>query len=189
MNLAELFPESRCVVPLVAPTIADAALQLAQVLENQGLLAHHERLIERIEEARAEDIIGLADRAFILHYRTDAARDFAAAIGVTPKPLRRDLGDSDEFQIARVVALIVSPRKLAAKNLQFVGSLARFLANPARVAPIVEATSAHTASRLRTVGHSCRAYGARPDDNRPANDCTRNPHSRGSARYGAFGSR
>ncbi|MEP6766606.1 MAG: CBS domain-containing protein, partial [Gemmatimonadaceae bacterium] len=148
LRLAELFPEGRCLVPMMAPTIADAALQLAQLLENQGLLANHDRLVERIEEARAEDIIGIADRAFILHYRTDAAKDFAAAIGVAPKPLRRDLGDSDEFQIARIVALIVAPPKLAARNLQFVGSLARFLANPARVTPIAQATSARELSSL-----------------------------------------
>ena len=153
MNLAALFPESRCVVPLMAPTIADAALQLAQVLETQGLLAQHERLVERIEEARAEDIIGISDRAFVLHYRTDAAKELAAAIGVTIKPLRRDLGDGDEFQIARVVALIVSPRKLAAKNLQFVGSLARFLASPARVAPLVDAKSARELATLPDLTH------------------------------------
>ena len=148
VNLAEQFPAARCIVPLAAPTVADAALSLAQVLENQGLLVNHDRLVERIEEARAEDIIGLPDRAFVLHYRTDAAKDFAAAIGVAPKALRRDLGDGDEFQLARIVALVVAPPKLAARNLQFVASLARFLANPARVAPMVGVTTAFELSTL-----------------------------------------
>ena len=80
-------------MPLVAPTVADAALVLARVLHEEGVLVSHERLVERIEEARAEDIIGLADRAFVLHYRTDAARELAAAIGIAPKALRRELGD------------------------------------------------------------------------------------------------
>lgn len=142
MNLADLFPEQRCVVPLNAPTVADAALALAHLLGEQQLLSDTDKLVERIEEARAEDIIGLADRAFILHFRTDAANDIAAAIGVAPKLLRRDLGDSDEFQSARIVALVVGPPKLSARSLQIVGSLARFLANPLRVEPIVEATSA-----------------------------------------------
>jgi CBS domain-containing protein len=111
-------------------------------MEEQGLLTNLDRLIERIEEARPEDIIGLADRAFVLHFRTDAAHDISAALGVSLKPLRRDLGDSDEFQTARLVALIVGPPRLSARSLQIVGSLARFLANPDRVAPIVNAGSA-----------------------------------------------
>lgn len=140
MLLSALFPPDRCFVPLQAPTLIDAALALAARMNEQQLLTNHDRLIERIEDARPEDIIGLADRAFVLHYRTDAAKDLAAFIGVAPKPLRRELGDSDEFQLAKIVVLVISPRKMAARNLQVVGSVARFLASPARVAPIVAAT-------------------------------------------------
>jgi CBS domain-containing protein/mannitol/fructose-specific phosphotransferase system IIA component (Ntr-type) len=142
MNLADLFPESRCVVPLNAHTVADAALQLAETLTRHGVVTNRDPLIERIEEARPEDIIGLADRAFVLHFRTGVASDIGGAIGVSAKPLRRELGDSDEFQLAQVVALVVGPPKLAARNLQVVGSLARFLRNPVRVAPILAVTSA-----------------------------------------------
>lgn len=149
MNLAELFPETRCVVPLRAPTLADAVLVLANVLAEQGCVSDPDRLVERIEEARHEDIIGIADRAFVLHFRTGAANDIAAAIGVSHKPLRRELGDSDEFQTAHVVALVVGPPKLAARSLQIVGSLARFLANPLRVAPLVEAPTAAALSAVR----------------------------------------
>jgi CBS domain-containing protein/mannitol/fructose-specific phosphotransferase system IIA component (Ntr-type) len=141
MNLAELFPISRCVVPLNAPTVADAALALAHLLGEQHLLSNVDTLVERIEEARTEDIIGLADRAFVLHFRTDAAKDIAAAIGVAPKPLRRELGDGDEFQTARIVALVVSPPKFSARSLQIVGSLARFLASPTRVEPLTRAAT------------------------------------------------
>jgi CBS domain-containing protein len=120
MNLAELFPISRCVVPLNAPTVADAALALAHLLGEQHLLSNVDTLVERIEEARTEDIIGLADRA---------------------KPLRRELGDGDEFQTARIVALVVSPPKFSARSLQIVGSLARFLASPTRVEPLTRAAT------------------------------------------------
>lgn len=139
MLLSELFPAPRCVVPLSAHTVIDAALALAETMQAQGLLTSHDRLIERIEEARPEDIIGLADRAFILHYRTDAATALVAAIGIATKPLRRDLGDGDEFQLARIVALVIAPPQSAARNLQVVGSLARFLAGPERVAGLLPA--------------------------------------------------
>ena len=141
MLLSELFPESRCIVPLAAKTVIDAALSLAQTLEDQGVLLNHDRLIERIEEARSEDIIGLADRAFVLHYRTDAAKELTAAIGIAPKSLRRDLGDGDEFQLARIVVLVIAPPKAAARNLQVLGSLARFLASPDRVSSLLAVDS------------------------------------------------
>lgn len=141
MLLSELFPPERCVVPLLAHTVIDAALELAQMMQVQGLLTSHDRLIERIEEARPEDVVGLADRAFVLHYRTDAATELVAAIGIAPKPLRRDLGDGDEFQLARVVTLVIAPPKSAARNLQVVGSLARFLANPERVDGMLSANT------------------------------------------------
>lgn len=148
MLLSALFPPNRCVVPLQAPTLIDAALALAARMNDQELLTNHDRLIERIEDARTEDIIGLADRAFVLHFRTDAAKDLAAFIGVATKPLRRDLGDGEEFQLAQIVALVISPRKMAARNLQVVGSLARFLASPARIAPIVAASDSAALSAL-----------------------------------------
>ena len=148
MLLSELFPAERCVVPLSAPTVIDAALVLAQTMQDRGLLASHDRLIERIEETRPEDVVGLADRAFVLHYRTDAATDLVAAIGIAPKPLRRDLGDGDEFQLARIVTLVIAPPKSAARTLQVVGSLARFLASPERVASML---SANTPTELATL--------------------------------------
>lgn len=147
MLLSELFPASRCVVPLAALTVIDAALELAGTMNAQGLLTSHERLIERIEEARSEDVIGLADRAFVLHYRTDAATDLVAVIGITPKSVRRDLGDGDEFQLARIVALVIAPPRASARNLQVVGSLARFLASADRVSHLLAArTPAELAS-------------------------------------------
>ena len=148
MKLAELFPASRCVVPLPAQTVADAALLLATLLGEQGVVSNLDRLIERIEEARPEDIIALDDRAFVFHFRTGAAQEIGGAIGVAVRPLRRELGDSDEFQAAQIVALIVGPPKLAARNLQVVGSLARFLRNPARVSPILNATSPEALASL-----------------------------------------
>ncbi|MGV3707731.1 MAG: CBS domain-containing protein [Gemmatimonas sp.] len=142
MLLSELFPASRCIVPLSSRTVIDAALELAGTMDAQGLLTSHERLIERIEEARSEDVIGIADRAFVLHYRTDAATDLVAAIGIAPKSLRRDLGDGDEFQLARIVALVIAPPRASARNLQVVGSLARFLASPDRVSALLLARTA-----------------------------------------------
>ena len=74
----------------------------------------------------------MGERAFLLHYRTDAVRDLAVALGTSPRPICRELGDGDR-QCARVLLLVVAPPRMAARYLQVVGAFARFLQKSERV--------------------------------------------------------
>jgi CBS domain-containing protein len=68
----------------------------------------------------------MGDRAFLLHYRSDAVGRLLVAIGVAPAPLcRRPPGE--EEQCARIVLLVVTPPRQAARYLQIVGGFARLL--------------------------------------------------------------
>ncbi len=136
--LSDLLFASRIRMPLVASTLADAALQLAECLAEDGVLINVEGLRERVEEARPEDIVGLGDRAFILHYRSSAVRDLAVAIGVSSRPLCRGL-DDEETQCARLVVLVAAPPAQMARHLQVVTALARVLTKPDQVAVLLEA--------------------------------------------------
>jgi CBS domain-containing protein len=80
----------------------------------------------------------MGDRAFLLHYRTDAVRDLAVAIGTASTPICRTLGD-DEEQCAQIVLLIAAPPRMAARYLQLVGALARLLSRPETVAAVLAA--------------------------------------------------
>ena len=64
-RLADVIRPSFIRMPLMALTLADAANELCSTLSDAGALADPERLRERIEEARSEDIVGLGDRAFV----------------------------------------------------------------------------------------------------------------------------
>src|SRR5687768_15944667 len=90
------------------------------------MLADSDRLRRRIACDRRQDTVALNDRAFVLHYRTDAAQGLAVAIGAAAQPLRRPLRDG-EAQHARIVVLVVAPPRLAARYLQVVGGIARTL--------------------------------------------------------------
>jgi hypothetical protein len=92
-------------MPLLAGSVADAAAALCELLDRSGALSHADLLRERIEEARSEDIVGLADRGFVLHYRTEAVRDVVVAIGIAPQEVVRVL-DDQSLQRGRVVALL-----------------------------------------------------------------------------------
>jgi CBS domain-containing protein len=54
-------------------------------------------------------------------------RDLAVALGTSPTPITRELGESDETQSARIILLIAAPPRHAALYLQAVGAFARLL--------------------------------------------------------------
>ncbi|MEI6740041.1 MAG: PTS sugar transporter subunit IIA, partial [Gemmatimonadaceae bacterium] len=138
LPLAALLQPDHVRVPLAARTLADAVLQLVGALAATGAVRDPDRLRERVEEARAEDLVGLADRAFILHYRDESIRELVMALGVTAEPLRRALDDA-ESQAARIVAVVVAPPRLVARHLQVVRTLTRSLARPAAVDAVLAA--------------------------------------------------
>jgi CBS domain-containing protein len=92
-------------------------------------------------------MVALGDRAFLLHFRTDAARRLVVAIGTAAQPISRGVGD--EEQCARIVVFIVAPPRLAAPYLQLLAALSRLFAQPALVeAMLAQRTSADLARLL-----------------------------------------
>ena len=126
MRLSDFVPANQVVVPLRHETLMGAADELMDRLAAAGGISNIEKLRSRVGEKQPEDIVAMGDRAFLLHYRTDAVTDLRVALGTSPRPICRDLGE-EETQCARILLLIVSPRKFAAEYLQLVGAFARLL--------------------------------------------------------------
>lgn len=103
-----------------------------------GAVADPARLRERMHEYRGEDMVAMGDRAFLLHYRTDAVTRLAVAVGTSRVPIERSLGEGDAQQ-ARIVLLIAAPPRQAARYLQVVGAFARLLARPENVEMVLAA--------------------------------------------------
>ena len=143
-RLADLLVASRIVMPLRAATVADAAEALCGSLDRSGALSNADLLRERIEEARSEDIVALADRAFVLHYRTEAVRELVVSIGVAPNDVLRVL-DDHAMQRARLVVLVCAPPRQLARHLQVVSALVRVLSTASTV---TAALSAETPGQL-----------------------------------------
>lgn len=141
MYLSELLKPARCLVPLDATTLADAGAALLAALAEDGAVHDVDRLRERLEDARPEDVVGYGARGFILHYRTDAVAALAMAIGVARKPVCREIGDGEGTQCARLVALVVAPRRDAARHLQVVGALSQLFGRPAAVSELEAASN------------------------------------------------
>ncbi len=138
MRLSDYIVPSRTVVPLEAAGLPEAARALFDCLVASGGVQNAEALFERVESERPEDIVAMGDRAFLLHYRTDAVREIGVAIGTARTPICRELGDGDE-QCAHIVLLVAAPPRMAGRYLQLVGALARLLSKPDTVDAVLAA--------------------------------------------------
>ena len=130
MKLSDFVLANQIVVPLREETVTGAAGVLIDRLVAAGTISNVEKLRNRVAEERPEDIVAMGDRAFLLHYRTDAVTDLRVSLGTSDAPICRELGEN-ETQCARVVLLIVAPPKMAARYLQLVGAFARVFSKQA----------------------------------------------------------
>lgn len=139
MKLSDFLRADRVVVPLEATTLREAARTLHDRLMGTGAVAEPEKLAQRIHQMRGEDVVALGERAFLIHFRTDAVRDIAVAVGIAARDIVRELG-AEEVQHARLALMIVSPPRMAARYLQVLGAFARVLARPQVVDELLAAT-------------------------------------------------
>jgi len=146
VKLGSLIAADRIVVALPAGPLPVAAAALVDRLGSA--VDDLEKLRQRMEEDRPEDMVAMGDRAFLLHFRTDAARELVVALGTAEQPISRDVGDGEQ-QHARIVLLIVAPPRLAAPYLQLLAALSRLFGQPALVEAILaERTAAGLAKLL-----------------------------------------
>ena len=138
LKLSDFLVDARIVLPLPGSTLRDAAESLLERLEATGAVANAEKLRHRIAEQRSEDMVLMADRAFVLHYRTDAVTELAVALGTTPTAVRRQ-PDDDESQSVRVVLMIVAPPREAARYLQLVRGFVRLLSRDSAIRDLLAA--------------------------------------------------
>jgi CBS domain-containing protein/mannitol/fructose-specific phosphotransferase system IIA component (Ntr-type) len=147
VKLAEFLRPDRILVPLEEGTLREAAGALLDRLLATGAIASPDKLAHRLNELRGEDVVAMGERAFLIHFRTDAVREMAVALGVASRDIVRELG-AEEVQHARIALMIVAPPRMAARYLQVLGAFARLLSRPQTVEQILAAPDAATVAAL-----------------------------------------
>lgn len=147
MRLSDFLAPAHMVVPLQHDSITSVAGELIDRLVAAGAVSDAAKLQNRVAEERAEDIVAMGERAFLLHYRTDAVTDLRVALGTAERPICRELGEN-ESQCARVVLLIVAPPRMAAEYLQLVSAFARLLSKQAVVDQLLQQRDAASLATL-----------------------------------------
>lgn len=146
MKLQDVVELQHVVVPLTAQTVRDATERLAERLIASGVVPEANRLLAVIRNAWPEDMVTVGEHAFLPHFRTEAARKIATAVGVSPTPVR---WDKDPNRSARIVILIIAPPRETPTYLQVVGAFARLLSDPGTVLSML---AAKTPEQLVQVG-------------------------------------
>jgi len=122
MKLIELLDRDRVVVPLKATTLPKAASQLAEAMVASGVVSEPDVLRGLVKDALPKDIVPVG-QAFLVHYRTEAVKKHAAALGVAPEPIEQPEGD--EPGSARIVVLLVAPPRESSIHLQALSAFSR----------------------------------------------------------------
>ena len=131
MRLTELLRADRIVIPLEQRSLPDAIWALVERLAASGVVKEPEPLRARIAEGRGEDLVVQSGRAYIAHYRTEAAQDLGIAIGVATEAIAREAGEGETSeQRARVVVVLLGPPRMAGRYLQALGAFSRLLSRP-----------------------------------------------------------
>src|SRR5439155_27131582 len=95
MNLRDFIDPERIALPLGGSSLADAAAELLERIEDSAAVRDREKLRRRVAEGRAEDVVVVGGRAFLVHYRGDAVAALRVALGVAPQALPRDPAADD----------------------------------------------------------------------------------------------
>jgi len=149
VKLRELLDARRVIVPLKARTVRDATRQLAKALIASGAVADEGRLTELLKSEWPEDIVAVSERAFLPHFRTDAVKSLAVALGVATDPLCLP---NDPNHCARVVVLIVAPTAEASGYLRAMSAIAQALSNDEALVALHAASSAADVLGIAALG-------------------------------------
>lgn len=137
MTLADLLARERVLIPLKANTLTDAARRLSDAVVASGA-AREAASLERILAAALPGDVVMAGPAFLFHLRTEAVPRVVVAVGVAPRPIRRDVEQGKE---ARIVLLILAPPRETSAYLQALGAFARAMGDEHVVEALLSATT------------------------------------------------
>jgi CBS domain-containing protein len=149
MKLSDFVSAERVVVPLVARTLSEASEVLLARVVSSAAVRDATKLRRRIDESRNEDLVVIAGRAFVMHYRAEAVGALRVAIGVASHPIARGAVPDDAR--ARVVVLVVAPPREAARHLQLIRAFARLFSREDFVQAIHSAASPEDVAALEAL--------------------------------------
>ena len=138
MKLIDLLAPDRIVLGAKGDIVRDVAIELIHAVIVSGRATDPDRLEELLVESLPGEAVTVGQRAFVLHFRTEAVDGVTAALGVTAAPVHRE---HDPGKEARIVLLLLAPPREGPAFLGALGAFIRALADDEVVTALAEAES------------------------------------------------
>jgi CBS domain-containing protein len=138
VRLTDLLAPDRIVLGAAGETVRDVAQVLLHAVIASGQVHDPERLETLLAEALPSEAVTVGQRAFLLHFRTDAVDGVTAALAVTAAPVHRA---HDPGKEGRVVTLLLAPPGEGSGYLRALAAFARVLGREDVVAVLEHAES------------------------------------------------
>ena len=139
MKLIDLLAPDRVVLGTAGETVHDVARSLVHAVIASGQVQDADRLEALLAETLPGEAVTVGQRAFLLHFRTDAVERVTGALAVAAVPVHRAHDASKE---ARVVTLLLAPPGEGTAYLRALAAFARALSREEVVAALEHAGSA-----------------------------------------------
>ena len=153
VKLADLLTSDRIRIPLGGSDLAAALEGLLVALgEGAGLaVGQEEALAGDLATGAVGEVIRVDEQAVIVVCRIPEATDLVAALGVSPSPLTvTDLPDQDSGT-ARIVLLMVTPRRMSTLRAQAIPAVMRLLRETGRPEALLRAAAPADVRAMREV--------------------------------------
>lgn len=124
MRLPELLAADRIVLGAPGETVRDVARVLVHAIIASGHVHDPDRLEGLLADALPSEAVTVGQRAFLLHFRTDAVDGVVGALAVTAASVHRQ---HDPGKSSRVVALLLAPSREGSTYLRVLAAFARAL--------------------------------------------------------------
>ena len=143
MKLSDLLIDDWIAVPLGARDLREALAQLLRLVSASRVLdpATAERLVGEILDGTQGELIRVNEEIVLAAGRLETLEDVSVLLGIAPAPLQLPAGGKGPQGTARVLIVLLTPRRLGRMREKLVPTLARVLRDEARTARLLGAGS------------------------------------------------
>ncbi len=148
MKFIDLLGDHGILIPLDASDLKAALTAALDVVEGLSV-DKAARIATDLATRSAGDVARVHEQIVVVLAQEDALESVTAVLGVSPKPFEVGDGGDDGPNTARVLILLVTPRRFATLKHQMLPALVRFFREEERVGPLVAAQSVDAVKGLK----------------------------------------
>lgn len=150
MKFIDLLANGGILVPLDAPDL-EGALAIALEAVEGFTPEKAARVATDLASGSAGEVARVHEQVVVVLAHEDTLESVSAVLGVSPEPFQVDAVGDDGPTAARVLVLLVTPRRFATLKHQMLPALVRFFREEERAGPLLVARSVEAVKNLESL--------------------------------------